>query len=197
MTRAQVAPVTENSKRWKDRRVHEEADLLGRFNDKSRADLMYTAISATQRLRDDGRQIWGEGSDEDGKWRDSCHDLWKFLDTLDIRKHEGQKLEDVLRVFVCLFEHSESRIRQLLFQAAGNQADDPQREQAGRWLAFIYRACTYAILAVWFDYKRETTIGHIHVSLSTGERREHWSHEPMRGPPRRHRRGKTSPHRSQ
>ena len=108
-----------------------------------------------------------------------------------MRKHEGQKLEDALRVFVCLFEHSEFRIRQLLFRTAVNQPDDRQREQVGRWLAFIYRACTYAILAVWFDYKRETTTGHIHVNLSTGETREDWCHEPMRGPPRRHRRGRT------
>ena len=191
MTRGQVAPVTKDSKRWKNRTVHEEADLLGPFNDKSISDLMRTAISATQRLRDDGRAIWGEGSDEDGKWQDACHDLWKFLDTIDMRKHEGQKFEDVLREFVCLFEHSEFRIRQLLFRTAANQADDRQREQVGRSLAFIYRACTYAILAIWFDYKRETTTGHIHVNLSTGETREDWHHEPMQGPPRRHRRGKT------
>ena len=105
-------------------------------------------------------------------------------------KHEGQKFEDVLREFICLFEHSEFRIRQLLFRTAAKQADDRQRKQVGRWLAFIYRACTYAILAVWFDYKRETTTGHIHVNLSTGETREDWHHEPMWGPPRRHRRGK-------
>ena len=183
--------MTEDSKRWKNRTVREEADHLSRFNDKSISDLMYTAISATQRLRDDGREIWGEGSDEDGKWRDSCHDLWKFVDTVQMSEHRGQKLEDVLREFVCCFEHSEFRIRQLLFRTAGNQADDRQREQAGRWLAFIYRACTYAILAVWFDYKRETTTGHIQVNLGTGETREHWCHEPMRGPPRRHRTGKT------
>ena len=183
--------MTEDSKRWKNRKVHEEADHLGPFNKKSMSDLMRTAISATQRLRDDGREIWREGSDEDGKWRDSCHDLWKFLNTVEMNKHQGQKLEEVLRNFVCCFEHSEFRIRQLLFQTAVNQADDRQRELVGRWLAFIYRAGTYAILAVWFDYKRETTTGHIHVNLSTGETREDWCHEPMPGPPRRHRRGKT------
>ena len=95
--RGRVATVTEDPKRWKNRTVHDEADLLGPFNDKSISDLMRTAISATQRLRDDGRAVWGEGSDEDGKWRDSCHDLWKFLDTVEMRKHQGQKVEDVLR----------------------------------------------------------------------------------------------------
>ena len=183
--------MTEDPKRWKNRTVHEEADLLGPFNDKSISDLMRTAISATQRLRDDGRAVWGEGSDEDGKWRDSCHDLWKFLETVEMRRQQGQKLEEVLREFVCCFEHSEFRIRQLLFRAAGNRVDDQRREQISRWLAFLFRACMYAILAVWFDYKRATATGHIHVNLSTGETREHWSHKPMQGPPRRHRPSKT------
>ena len=190
-TKGQVARVTGGPKRWQNRTIRDEADLVGPFNDKSISDLMRTAISATQRLRDDGRAIWGEGSDEDRKWRDSCLDLWKFLDTVEISKHRGRKLEDVLREFVCRFEHSELRIRQLLFRTVGNQTDDRQRQQVSRWLAFTYRACTYAILAAWFDYKRGTTIGHIHVNLRTGETREDWCHKPMRGPPRRHRRDKT------
>ena len=188
-TRGQASRVTEGAKRWKNRTVREEPDLLGSFDAKSSSDLMYTAIRATQRLRDNGREILGEGSEESRKWRDSCNDLWNFLNAVEMKKHRGLELKDVMREFACCFEHSEFRIRQLLFGATGNQAEDRQREQTGRWLAFTYRACTYAILAVWFDYKRETTTGHIHVNLRTGEIQENWSHKPMRGPSRRHRRG--------
>ena len=192
-TRGQVPRVTEGPRRWKNRTVREEADLLGSFDEKPSSDLMHTAISAAQRLRDNGREILGEGSDENRKWRDSCNDLWSFLGTVEMKKHRGLELKEVLRKFVCCFEHSEFRLRQLLFGAAGSDADDRRREQTGRWLAFTYRACTYAILAVWFDYKRETTTGHIHVNLRTGEIRENWSHQPMRGPSRRHRKGRMTP----
>ena len=181
--------MTTDSKRWKNRTVHELSDFLGRFNDKSISELMRMAVAAIQRLQDDGRGIWIEGSDEDQKWQKSCNDLREFLSTVAMSRHQGRKLEDVLREFVSLFEHSESRIWQLLFQAAGNQAENEHRERVVRWMAFTYRACTYAILASWFDYKQETTTAHIHVSLATGDRTEHWSHEPMQGPPRKHRRG--------
>ena len=84
---------------------------------------------------------------KDEKWRKSCHDLWDFLGTVDMRRHQGDELKDVLREFVHLFEHSEFRIQQLLFEVAGNQADNEHRARLARWLAFTYRACTYAILA--------------------------------------------------
>lgn len=180
--------MTEDSKRWKNRTEHELSDFLGRFNEKSISELMRIAVAAIQRLRDDGRGIWIEGSDEDRKWQDSCNGLWHFLTAVEGRKRGGDELSDVLREFVSLYEHSEARLRQLLFQKAGSRENDPQREQTTRWLAFIFRACTYAILAVWFDYKRETVAGQIHVRLSTGEVAQKWTHKPMQGTPRKHRR---------
>lgn len=180
--------MTENSTRWKNRTVHELSDLLGRFDERSISDLMRTAVATIQRLRDDGRGTWIEGSHEDRKWQKSCDDLWQFLTAVEGRKHKGDELDDVLREFVSLYEHSETRLRQLLFQKAGNRADDPLREQTVRWFSFIFRACTYAILAVWFDDKRETATGQIHAKLSTGDVTQKWTRKPMQGTPRKHRR---------
>ena len=180
------APVSD-PKRWKNRTVHELSDLLGSFDSRSDADLLHNAGAAISALRAQGREFWDEDSDEFRKWRDSCTDLSTFLDTLSLRRARRQGLESVLREFYCVFEHSEMRIRQLLFQATENEADDGTREGVVPWLQFIFRAGAYAITAAWIDHKHEETVVRIHMNLTTGASKQDVTRKRMPGPSRKER----------
>ena len=176
-----------DSKRWKNRSVHELSDLLGSFDSRSDAYLLHNAGAAISALRARAGEIWDEDSDEFRKWWDSCTDLSTFLDTLSLRRARRQGPESVLREFYCVFEHAEMRIRQLLFQVTGNRADDRTREQVVHWLLFIFRAGAYAITAAWIDHKHEETLVRIHMNLTTGESREDVTRKGMPGPSRKER----------
>lgn len=180
--------MTNESKRW-DRRIDWDfTRLLGRFDDGTRTHLMRTAAGAIEVVRDRWRETlgWDEDSDEAAKWRDSCNDILAFLRSVDLCRSREQPLEEVLREFFSIFEHSEHRISQLLFQQAGGNPG-PHRSGVDQWLMIAFRSSVYGIVATWFDYKRDTKTVHININMKTGESRQRLEHDPAPGTPRKNR----------
>ena len=86
-------------KRWDNRKVMNLSDLHRCFQDQTSGHLMHNAIAGIQRLRDDGRGYWSEDSKEGRRWRKACNRLWKFLERVDLRRSQGEPLEEILREF--------------------------------------------------------------------------------------------------
>lgn len=172
--------------RWDNRKVMDFSDLHGCFQDQAFGHLMRNAIGGIQRLRDDGRGYWSEDSKEGRRWRKACNRLWKFLERVDLRRSRGEPLEEILREFFGEFEHQSDRLRQLLHQKQASETADKEREQASRWLEFIFRAATYAIVAAWFNYKRVNQTVYLTLNMTTGKWTERSEREEFRVP-RQHR----------
>ena len=125
-------------------------DLIPRFEAASTAEHVYNAISAIQRLDEEGKSLCQEGSKELSRWQRGCNDLLNIINGLWKRRRvEKHDLPTALREFMQEFEHTTHRILQILCQ----RPDD--RERIGLWCDFIYRLSTYALVSFWIDDKTE------------------------------------------
>ena len=164
--------------RYKERSL-QLIDLIGRFEARSSADHCYSAISALQRLRADGRNYWKSDPEALKRWDRGCDDLLEFLNTLGARTK--QPLPTVMREFVQEFEHSVGRMYELLFSSAVPEGE-ATREHYLSWVEFAYRLSTYAILSSWIEDKTEETTISMKINLRTGEMTDTWRHKPMTVP---------------
>ena len=156
--------------RYKERRLHLK-DLVPPFEKEPTGTHLRNALGAIERLREDGRAFWPEGSFELRRWRRGCNELWRFLNRLGERRHvKGQELPTVLREFIQEFEHSTGRMFQMLFAKPGAIENDPDVERIVRWWDLVYRLSTYAIVSFWIDDKTEESFTNIKLTLnpSTG-----------------------------
>ena len=164
------------SRKWKDRRS-DAISLIGRFEAKSVVEHFRNAIACLQRIRDDGDTIWEGVRGQRRRWRRSCDTLLRFLThEASDRRRADESLENTLREFVKEFEHSTTRMAQMLH---GLGDDDDHREQFAWWTQLAYRLSTYAILSRWLDDKEDATSVRINVNVTEGTRREEWCHQPM------------------
>ncbi len=173
--------------RYKERSL-QLIDVIGRFEARSSADHCHWAISALQRLRDDGRDYWKSDPQALERWNRGCNVLLEFLNSIGARTK--QPLATVMREFVQEFEHSVGRMYQLLFSASAPEGE-ATRERFLSWVEFAYRLSTYAILSSWLEDKTEETTVSLKVNLRTGKVAETWCHNPMKVP-KKHRKAAES-----
>lgn len=163
------------SRSWRDRRL-DAISLIGRFEAKSAAEHFRNAIGCLQRIRDDGDRIWTGDRERRDRWRRSCDTLLRFLThETSSRRHANESLETALRKFVKEFEHSTTRMAQMLH----GLGDDDLMQQFAWWTELAYRFSTYAVLSCWLDDKQDETSVKITVNVIGGTRREEWYHKPM------------------
>ncbi len=171
------------SRKWADRRL-DTISLIGRFEAKPTAEHNRNAIGCLQRIRDDGDGIWESAPEQRNRWRRSCETLLRFLTHgVSDRRRANDFLETTLREFVQEFEHSTTRMAQMLH----GMGDDDLMEQFAWWTELAYRLSTYAILSRWLDDKKDETSVRININLTDGTKREEWHHKPMIVP-KKHRR---------
>jgi len=160
-------------------------DLVPRFESEPTAVHCRNAVAAIQRLRDDRREFCPDGSAQEARWLKSCDALHDLITGLRKRRElEGQSLGTAMREFVQEFEHSTTRIEQILHADSPRKDGELDREAVRDWFNLLYRLATYAILSEWIEDKTESRSVHINVDLASGERREVWAHEPMEIPRR-------------
>ena len=109
-------------------------DFTGRFEAKSSPTHIHDALSAIDRLKDDGANFWDEGSDQLARWRRGCATLCTFLNTLGNRRDiEKQDLTVVLREFIQEFEHSTWRMYQMLYGIVDDPDNNPTLRKMLDW----------------------------------------------------------------
>ena len=158
-------------------------DFVGRFEAESSSIHIRDALSAIDRLKDDGTKFWNEGSDQLSRWRRGCTTLWTFLNTLGSRRDiEKQDLTVVLREFIHEFEHSTWRMYQMLYGILDDPDKDPVLRKMLDWFDLVYKLSTYAVVSTWIDDKTEQVSVRITANLTSGGRREKWTRDKMRIP---------------
>ena len=185
----------ERGKCFADRSV-EFFDLLERFEAKSSSDHNRMAQGAIERLRQEGSSFWSEEQKQLKRWQDYCNVLWTFVvtDLGNRRFNQKQDLESALREFIAEFEHSTHGMFEMLFGTSKDVDSDPNVRGMFTLFEWVYRSCTYAIVAYWLDEKHEEKSTTIHIKISQDERPqidigETVVHREMRKPKnRKHRR---------
>ena len=72
--------------RFKERQL-QLVDLIGRFEANSSSTHVHDALSAIERLKDDGAKFWNEDTQKLCRWRKSCTTLRTFLNSMGQRRH--------------------------------------------------------------------------------------------------------------
>ena len=141
-------------------------DLVGRFEGRSHQAHTRDALACLDRLKDDGRRFWSEGSAELRRWERGCMELRQFLSNLGARRSvESQDLATAMREFIQAFEHHAERMSQMLY-GAGEQphADQPVRAMF-EWFSLVFRLSIYALLSGWLDDKHDENLTRTSMSL--------------------------------
>lgn len=185
-------------KRFKNRRL-EFFDIIHRFEDVSAETHVRSARGAIERLRDEGRKRWEEGSKQLCRWRHYCNVLRKFLITEigNRRFVQKQDVETAFREFVSEFEHSMHGMVEMLYGTSETPDNDEFIQNTLAWIEIVYRLSTYAIISYWIDEKHEKNLTTIEMQMDVSdeknpqiETRTTTIHTPMPKPSKQqHRRG--------
>ena len=169
--------------RFKERQL-QLVDLIGRFEANPSSTHVRDALSAIERLKEDGAKFWDEDPKKLHRWREYCTILWKFLNsTLGQRRHlEKQDLATALREFIQEFEHSTGRMYQMLYSRPKNPDNNLDIERTLHWFDLVYRLSTYALISFWIDDKTERNSVKISMNLATGKTTQEWTRNKMRVP---------------
>ena len=163
------------SRKWRDRRL-DAISVIGRFEAKSATEHFRNAIGCLQRIRDDGDQIWtGAPERRASGIARVCRKNAATYPEASSRCRANESLETALREFVQEFEHSTTRMAQMLH----GLGDDDLIQQFAWWTELAYRFSTYAVLSCWLDDKQDETSVRINVNVIEGTSREEWCHKPM------------------
>ena len=128
---------------------------------------VHNALAAIERLQDEGRALWPEGSGNGTRWLRGCTDLWNFINQLGKRRHiDGQDLPTALREFIQAFEHETARMLQMLHSRSGTSDGDSAIERIDRWCELVFRFATYALASSWIDDKTEERLSSIRMSIN-------------------------------
>ena len=177
-------------RRFKDRHLA-LFDLVGRFEADSASDHAHAARAAIERVRDEGRAFWEEGSSQLNRWRDYCNVLWRFIHvSLGERRHlRRQDVTEALREFFQEYEHSTYGMYKMLY----GTPDDPENalriKQVLDWFPLIFRCSTYAITSYWLDDKTREIVTEISLNLATGQSTQKTTVLKEMKVPKNHRRG--------
>ena len=157
--------------RFKERKS-QLMDILDRIEAKPSSVHIRNALSAIERLRDDGDTFWDEDSNQLRRWQEYCTILWMFLNTLGKRRYlEKQDLATALREFIQEFEHSTAGMYEMLYGAFDNPDHNRDLKQLLNWFDLIYRFSTYALIfaliSFWIDDKTEEFYTKIKMNMAT------------------------------
>ena len=160
-----------DSPRFRRRRDSRLMDVVRPFESQPSSRHVRDAMSTIERLRDDGRRLWQDDSDELDRWNEGCTEMWVFLNTLGRRRDgEKQPLETAFREFVQAFEHTVYRMKQMLHGLKGQgEGDSPEVDSVFGWIELVYRLSTYGLVSFWIDDKTEEKTVHMRINLSTSK----------------------------
>ena len=178
------------SRRFKNRHL-ELLDLVGRFEASSASKHAYDARAVIERVREEGRTFWEEGSSQLNRWRDYCNVLWRFIHTSlgERRNLRKQDVTEALREFFQEYEHSTCGMYKMLYGASDNPENDPKIKQVLDWFPLIFRCSTYAITSYWLDDKTAEIVTEISLNLATGESNQKTTILKEMKVPKKYRRG--------
>lgn len=133
--------------RYKDR-LTTLFDLFDPFEATDSGKQVYNAISAIQRIRDEGQGLFPVGSEPSNRWERGCLDLTKIINryspTVWINADESLSFLDD---FVREFAHTEERLHQLLYV---DSIPEEQRKEllnvTWNWFNIVFRFAIYSIL---------------------------------------------------
>ena len=149
------------------------------------------ALGVIGRIKNDGYRYFEKESGQLKRWQDYCNELWGFLARdLPERKHEEQDLTTVLREYFQEFEHSSSRLDEMIHQVALDRNDESIVADLWDWLALAFRNSVYAIVACWTPDKKQTATVHMEINITTGKTTQEWTREEMVVPKKYKRRTK-------
>ena len=138
-----------------------------------------------ERLRDEGRTLWPEGSPAFSRWQRGWTELWCLINRLGERRDiKKQDLPTALREFIQEFEHTTERMFQVLHSHTDASIRDSIRdsniETISHWCDFSFRCAIYAVTSFWIDDKTEERVTSIKMAIdcTTGKTMrtevEHW-----------------------
>ena len=152
-------------RRGMSKKVHRSllTDLLPPFEAAPSSTHMRNAFGAIERLADEGRAFWPEGAGQQERWRRGCTELKTIINQLGARRHiEKQELATAFREFIHAFEHHSDRLLQMLSPKSYHEV-----ARIARWMDFVYRCATYAMVAFWIDDKDEQVVTRVSMVMNT------------------------------
>ena len=175
--------------RYRERQL-QLSDAVGRFEALPSSHHARNALGIIRLLKDQGSNYWNSDSRHLREWERYCDVLWTFLNNLGERRDlKEQSLETVMREFIQEFEHSRTRLHQMLYGAVDDPKDNEEVRQISELLNWVYIASTYALVSSWIDDKQEQVSVTMTINLTTGETEQEWNRTEMRVP-RKYKRGK-------
>ena len=147
--------------RYKERKLFDMEIDHDRFENLSSQVQVHDAISAIQRLRDDGRILLKENTKIKTKWEEYCNDILEFINSLGRRRHHDPDLAETLRAFIPLFEHSTIRMYQMMHSSC----TESDFKCVLKWFSFTYKLCTCAIVSFWCEDKQDVNRCYITMEI--------------------------------
>ena len=178
------------SRRFRNRHL-ELLDIVGRFEAGSASGHAHAARAVIERVREEGRTFWEEGSSQLNRWRDYCNVLWKFIHTSlgERRNLRKQDITEALREFFREYEHSTYEMYKMLYGTSDDPENDLRIKQVLDWFPLIFRCSTYAITSYWLDDKTAEIVTEISLDLATEESSQKTTILKEMKVPKKHRRG--------
>ena len=137
------------------------SDLVPRFEADPSSTHVRNAIATIERLGDEGRRLWRGEPKRLARWMKGCTEIRTAINRLGERRHvKKQELATALREFIQEFEHYSDRILQMLADESEHEID-----RISRWLDFVYRCATYALISYWIDDKLEEKVTRITMTI--------------------------------
>lgn len=160
-------------------------DIICRFESGSYSIHHHNARGLIESLRDEARRFWDRDSQQFRKWGKYCTDLLVFLnDSSRRRNFMKQNLETAMREFIQNFEHSTSRMYQMLYGASADPTNDEEVHQIMEHFHWVFRVSVYALVSAWIDDKQETNSLRTTINVTTGKMTVEGSRVGMRVPKR-------------
>lgn len=178
------------TRRFSERSL-EWTDVIGRFEARPSSEHLHNALAYVQRLKDDGRWLWDDGSSEWRRWKRGCSTLEQLIHTLGLRSQNSEDLATVLREVIQEFEHSTYRMRQVLHNADTSK-NETLVDNRGMWAEVAFRFIVYAVVSRWLPDKTATSRVEMSINVTTGETTTRSTYEPQTVP-RKYARAKKVP----
>lgn len=158
-------------------------EIPGRFEAQPSSAHAHYALGAIGRLRDEGDNFWIDGSDQNTRWKKYCTILYRFINGLGKRRHiDKQPLKIALREFIQEFEHSTSRLYEMLYGTCDDPDNSSDIDRIVNWFDLVFRLSIFAVVSSWIDDKAEEGVVRVEVNMTTGETSEHSARKEMQVP---------------
>ena len=149
---------TSKKKRFRHRSL-QFFDILDQFESQPTSTHIHDALGVIERMEQDGSELLDTDSEPLNRWRAGCKEMHQFINSelYMLRVVKRQSLEEVLRKFFNMFEHTTYRFYQMFYGTVDTPDYDRRLQYLLSWIELAFRLITYAIVSYWSHEKSDET----------------------------------------